>query len=103
MEGGSGGSCAWTCGPYSATTQIAAIARSIDLAHPRSWRDLSVKRHERWLSTFGARSQNHAVRFDTHQLRWFQIEHDRDRPADQLFRCVGFRDAGDNRPLLSAD
>src|SRR5262245_13745806 len=87
----------------SAFTSAFSNQHSALLSDSSTRRYLLIEAYERGLAAFGACREDHAVRLDAHQLRWLQVEHHRDRPADQLFGLVRFCDAGDERALLGPD
>src|SRR5689334_21853374 len=69
----------------------------------RSWRHVSVERNQRGLAAFRTGREHHAVGLDAHQLGGLQVEHDPDRPADELLGLVRVRDPCDERSLFRPD
>ena len=60
------------------------------LPHPAPERHVLIESDERGLATLGARGEHHPVRLDAHQLGGLEVEHDDDRPADELLGLVRF-------------
>src|SRR5262245_30856592 len=63
------------------------------LPNAGTWRRWIVERHDLWLPAVGTGAQHHPVRLNTHQLRRFQIEHNRDGAANERLGLISFRDA----------
>src|SRR6478672_2563456 len=73
------------------------------LPYPGTWRRRLGEGDHFRLATVGTRRQDHAVRFDAHQLRRLQVEDDHHRFADQRIGLIRFGDAGDERAMFGAD
>ena len=63
------------------------------------WRRRLIERYDGGLAAVGTGGEHHPVRFDPHQLRRLQVEHDDDRAADEGFGLVRFGDSCNERAL----